>query len=285
MESIWFTSCPIDRRNPLDRDIKTDIAVIGAGMTGILTAYKLQKTGKSVVVLEANRIASGQTGKTTAKLTSQHGLFYHRMIQDWGEEKARLYAQANENAIEAYRGLVQEEQIDCDFETTDAYVYSQNAEMLKKEALAAQKLGICASFVPTPHFPIDAAGAVKFQNQAQFHPLKLIAPLAQKLTIYENTLVLSVDAHQIKTNRGTVWASKIIFACHYPFIIFPGMYFARMHQERSYVLALENADPPEGMWIGADEHSYSLRHWRGPRHHHSDSAGFRLLPRPVRHSF
>ena len=122
MESIWFASCPIERRNPLDRDIKTDIAVIGAGMTGILTAYKLQKTGKSVVVLEANRIASGQTGKTTAKLTSQHGLFYHRMIQDWGEEKARLYAQANENAIEAYRGLVQEEQIDCDFETTDAYV-------------------------------------------------------------------------------------------------------------------------------------------------------------------
>lgn len=262
MESIWFRSCPIEHKEALAQNIKADVAVIGAGMTGILTAYKLQKTGKSVVVLEANRIASGQTGKTTAKITSQHGLLYYRMILDLGEEKARQYAQANEKAIEAYRSLIQEEKIDCDFETVDAYVYSQNAEILEKEALSAQKLGISASFVPTPRFPVATAGAVKFQNQAQFHPLKLIAPLAQKLTIYENTVVQSVDGHRIETNRGIVWGQKIIFACHYPFINFPGMYFSKMHQERSYILALENANPIDGMWIGADAHSYSLRRWR-----------------------
>ena len=148
MESIWFRSCPIEHKEALAQNIKADIAVIGAGMTGILTAYKLQKTGKSVVVLEANRIANGQTGKTTAKITSQHGLLYYRMILDLGEEKARQYAQANEKAIEAYRSLIQEEKIDCDFETVDAYVYSQNAEILEKEALSAQKLGISASFCP-----------------------------------------------------------------------------------------------------------------------------------------
>ena len=201
MESIWFASCPIERREPLNRNLRTDVAVIGAGITGILTAYKLQKTGKEVVLLEANRIASGQTGKTTAKITSQHGLLYHRLIQDGGEEKARQYAQANENAIAAYRSLVREEQIDCDFETTDAYVYSQNAESLKKEALAAKKLGIAASFVQPARFPIDTVGAVRFQNQAQFHPIKLIAALSSKLTIYENTLVRSVDGNQIETNR------------------------------------------------------------------------------------
>ena len=122
MESIWFRSCPIEHKEALAQNIKADIAVIGAGMTGILTAYKLQKTGKSVVVLEANRIASGQTGKTTAKITSQHGLLYYRMILDLGEEKARLYAQAIERAIVAYRCLIQDEKIDCDFETVDAYV-------------------------------------------------------------------------------------------------------------------------------------------------------------------
>ena len=262
MESIWFASCPIERREPLNRNLRTDVAVIGAGITGILTAYKLQKTGKEVVLLEANRIASGQTGKTTAKITSQHGLLYHRLIQDGGEEKARQYAQANENAIAAYRSLVREEQIDCDFETTDAYVYSQNAESLKKEALAAKKLGIAAAFVQPARFPIDTAGAVRFQNQAQFHPIKLIAALSSKLTIYENTLVRSVDGNQIETNRGIVRAGKIIFACHYPFVNFPGMYFARMHQERSYVLALENADAPDGMWIGAEKPAYSMRRWQ-----------------------
>lgn len=262
MESIWFASCPIERREPLNRNPRTDVAVIGAGITGILTAYKLQKTGKEVVLLEANRIASGQTGKTTAKITSQHGLLYHRLIQDDGEEKARQYAQANENAIAAYRSLVREEQIDCDFETTDAYVYSQNAESLKKEALASKKLGIAASFVQPARFPIDTAGAVRFQNQAQFHPIKLIAALSSKLTIYENTLVRSVDGNQIETNRGMVRAGKIIFACHYPFVNFPGMYFARMHQERSYVLALENADAPDGMWIGAEKPAYSMRRWQ-----------------------
>lgn len=240
MESIWFASCPIERREPLNRNLRTDVAVIGAGITGILTAYKLQKTGKEVVLLEANRIASGQTGKTTAKITSQHGLLYHRLIQDGGEEKARQYAQANENAIAAYRSLVREEQIDCDFEITDAYVYSQNAESLKKEALAAKKLGIAASFVQPARFPIDTAGAVRFQNQAQFHPIKLIAALSSKLTIYENTLVRSVDGNQIETNRGMVRAGKIIFACHYPFVNFPGMYFARM-LKNAPTSALENA--------------------------------------------
>lgn len=67
MESIWFASCPIERREPLNRNLRTDVAVIGAGITGILTAYKLQKTGKEVVLLEANRIASGQTGKQPQK--------------------------------------------------------------------------------------------------------------------------------------------------------------------------------------------------------------------------
>lgn len=166
MESIWFRSFPIEHKEALAQNIKADIAVIGAGMTGILTAYKLQKTGKSVVVLEANRIASGQTGKTTAKITSQHGLLYYRMILDLGEEKARQYAQANEKAIEAYRSLIQEEKIDCDFETVDAYVYSQNAEILEKRRFPPKNWGFLLHLSQLPAFPLPQPAQSNFKPGA-----------------------------------------------------------------------------------------------------------------------
>ena len=261
MESLWRMSCPIEKREPLSQNRTADIVVIGAGITGILTAYRLQKTGKEVVVLEKGRIAGGQTGGTTAKITSQHGLIYHRLITNLGEEKAGQYAKANEAAILEYERLIQQEKIDCDFEKTDAYVYSRNLRRLAQEAGAAKKLGLSASLLQKPPLPVPAAGAVRFQNQAQFHPLKLIKGLCEKLTIYENTLVQSVEGHLVQTEHGNVRAKKIIFACHYPFVNFPGMYFARMHQERSYVLALKNADFPSGMWIGADQPSYSFRRY------------------------
>lgn len=259
MESIWSRTCQIKRREPLAKDMKTEIAVIGAGLAGILTAYKLQKTGKQVILLEANRIASGQTRNTTAKITSQHGLIYCQLLKLFGEEKTKQYAMANETAIQEYKRIITEEHIECDFEETSAYVYSNHMELLKKEAEAAKQAGIHASLVTDLSLPFKTAGAVRFENQAQFHPLKFIKAIAEKLTIYENTSVQAVEDHLILTNRGKVEAQKIVFACHYPFINFPGMYFARMHQERSYVLALKNASFPKGMFIGADQHPYSLR--------------------------
>ena len=111
MESIWTKTCSIPKREPLQKDIKTEVAVIGAGMAGILIAYQLQKAGKQVVILEADRIASGQTKNTTAKITSQHDLIYVNLIQSQGEEKARQYAMANEAAIAEYRRIIEEEEI------------------------------------------------------------------------------------------------------------------------------------------------------------------------------
>ena len=100
MDSIWTKTCSIPKREPLQTDKKIEVAVIGAGMAGILTAFLLQKAGKQVIVLEANRVASGQTRNTTAKITSQHGLKYAELIQTVGKEKACQYAMANETAIQ-----------------------------------------------------------------------------------------------------------------------------------------------------------------------------------------
>ena len=261
MDSVWTQSCVIEKREPLKENCRAEAAVIGAGLTGLLTACLLRKAGARAVVLEAGRIAGGQTGHTTAKITSQHGLLYHRLVRELGEEDAALYAEANQKAIEAYRDMVKKQSISCDFTDTCSFVYAGRRDKLEAEVQAARRLGLPASFAADVPFPAPAAGAVRFENQAQFHPLRFVKALAEGLAIYEDTPVRRVEGHRIRTDRGEVEAQHIIFACHFPFVNFPGLYFARMHQERSYVLALRDAPPIEGMWIGADPPAYSLRRW------------------------
>ena len=259
MKSIWSETCDIPQREPLRGDTETEIAVIGAGMAGILIASALQRAGRQVAVFEAKRIASGQTRNTTAKITAQHGLFAERLIKTLGEERAKKYAEANLAAIEAYRKLIAEENIDCDFSNESAFVYGDDEILLENEAKAQAALGLATYLVSNPDVPGGAKAAVRADGQAQFHPLKFLKAISEPLTIYENTPVISVDGGELQTARGRVRAEKVVFACHYPFINFPGMYFARMHQERSYVLALENASIPGGMWIGAGDGGYSFR--------------------------
>lgn len=264
MNSLWSLSCQIEKRESLQENIETEIAVIGAGMTGILTAYQLQKMGRQVIVMDAGRIAGGQTSNTTAKITSQHGLVYHSFIEKLGETKARQYALANETAIREYKAIIMQENIDCDFEEQSSFVYSKCNSNLQKEAEAAMKLGLPASLVQEDlSLPFPVWGAVKFENQAQFHPLKFINTVSKNLQIYENTPVLNVENQVIYTDKGRIKADKIVFACHYPFLNIPGLYLVRMHQDRSYVLALENAAQMNGMYIGDSAAGYSFRNY-GP---------------------
>lgn len=260
MESIWSRDTEIPKREPLNGNLYTEAAIIGAGMTGILTAFFLQELGFHVVVLEADRIGSGQTKNTTAKITSQHGLLYDGLIQSIGESKAGLYARANEKAIAEYEKIIREREIACQFERLPSYLYSvSQGECLKKEAQAAAKLGIKASFTTQTSLPFAVQGAVRFENQAQFHPLKFLQEIAKKLTIYEQTRVLKVKKNLIFTDRGTVRADHIVFATHYPILNVPGMYFLRQHQERSYVTALRRVEPLDGMYYGIDKGGLSFR--------------------------
>lgn len=260
MESIWSKDTKIPERDSLNGNLYTEAAVIGAGMTGILTAFFLQELGFHVVVLEAGRIGSGQTKNTTAKITSQHGMLYAGLIQSIGERKAGLYARANEKAIAEYEKIIREREIACQFERLPSYLYSvKQGECLKKEAQAAAGLGIHASFTTQTNLPFAVQGAVRFENQAQFQPLKFIREIAKDLTIYERTRVMKVKKNLVFTDRGTVRADHIVFAAHYPILNVPGLYFLRQHQERSYVLALRGAEPLGGMYYSIDEGGLSLR--------------------------
>ncbi|MBQ3391398.1 MAG: FAD-binding oxidoreductase [Clostridia bacterium] len=233
MESIWAQTCEIKAREPLHGNAETEIAVIGAGMAGLLIAHMLQEAGFRTLVLEADRIAGGQTRNTTAKITSQHGLFYHKLIQTMGTSSARAYAAANEAAIAEFRRLIQERSIDCEFEELRAYLYGSDREALQAEAESASSLGLPATFVDAPSLPFPVSGAVCFDGQAQFHPLKFLKALSAELTIYEKTRVSHVEENRILTDRGIVTAEKILFACHYPFVNFPGMYIYLLQYDTS----------------------------------------------------
>lgn len=261
MESIWSKTWSRKKGPALNGEIQADVAVIGGGMAGILTAWYLKQSGVQVVVLEADRIGGGQTKNTTAKITAQHGLFCSRLIETKGEEVARNYVQANQTAVEAYKRMIREEDIDCDFRESDAYVYSQDEDKIRKEVEAAKILGIHASIENHLEIPVSYAGAVCFPGQAEFHPLKFIGALARQLTIYEDTMVTEIQDHLVKTTCGSVKADKIVIATHFPFINFPGMYFTRMHQERSYVLALSGAGKLNGMYIGNEQGMFSFRQY------------------------
>lgn len=239
---------------------EAETVVIGAGMAGILTAWFLKQAGNDVIVLEANEIGSGQTGNTTAKITSQHGFIYEKLVYNHGIHVAELYARANEEAICDYQRLIEKENISCDFERIPSYLYTkQDLHSLMVEAELANRLGLCASLVTETELPMEMEGAVCFEQQAQFHPLKFLYPLAERLPVYEHTKVLKVEGNVVETEHGNVKAENIVFATHFPFVNRPGYYFMRLHQERSYAIALEGAEPLKGMYFGIDEGGLSFR--------------------------
>lgn len=262
MGSRWEQEPPVlPGFEELKGDMKTDVLIIGGGMAGILCAYLLQQAGIPYVLAEARTICSGVTKNTTAKITSQHGLIYHQLIRRFGLEKARQYWEANEAALLKYRQLCRE--IDCDFEEKTSYVYSLNDRLkIEKELLALEKLGGRGEFAQQLPLPFPVAGAVKYPNQAQFHPLKFISVFSKGLRIYEHTMVRQLAGTTAFTDHGKITAKKIIAAAHFPFLNTHGSYFLKMYQHRSYVLALEHAQDVDGMYVDEAQKGMSFRNYK-----------------------
>lgn len=261
MDSIWTLGVDLPHFPKLQTNKRTDVLVIGGGMVGILCAYLLTKAGISCVLVEAERICCGTTKNTTAKLTSQHGLIYHKLLKSKGEEIAALYLKANQNALEKYRQL--SKGIDCDFEEKDAYVFSREDRFkIEEEVNALQRLGISASVSDSVPLPFPIAGAVRFPGQAQFHPMKFIKGICGEIEIYENTAVKEFVGMTAITSSANIMAENIIVATHFPFLNKHGSYFAKLYQQRSYVIALENGPQMDGMYLEEKKNGMSFRNYK-----------------------
>lgn len=261
MKSLWNESFKVREFPKLEGDTATDVLIIGGGMAGILCAYMLGEAGVDYMLVEGNRICSGITPNTTAKITLAHGLIYDKLIRKFGTDKAKQYLMANELALQKYKEICKE--MDCDYEEKDAYVYSlDGTKKLQKEVDALKKLGYSAELVSTLKLPFKVDGAVKYKNQAEFNPMKFVSAIAPKLNIYEHTRVLELAENTAITSRGRIKAKKIIVATHFPFINKHGSYFLKMYQHRSYVIAVENAQNVEGMYVDEADKGMSFRNYK-----------------------
>ncbi len=262
MESLWRETARRPRFASLKKDVSTDVLVIGGGLTGLLCAHCLGEAGVDYLLIEAKSICSGVVGGTTAKLTVQHGLIFDKLVREFGPEKARLYYEANREALEAYRVLCRE--IDCGYEEQSAFVYSlADSQRLERELEAMERIGVPGRLVRELPLPFPVAGAIEMLGQAQFHPLQFLYGLARGLRICEHTKALELGPDEVVTDRGRVRYQKLIVATHFPLLNKHGGYFLKLYQSRSYVLALENAPALEGMYVDEAEGGLSFRSWNG----------------------
>lgn len=261
IKSVWLENLNIKEFPKFEGDQKTDVLIIGGGIAGILCAYFLNRLGVDYMLVEGQRVGMGITKNTTAELTFQHSLIYDKLTKKFGEILAKQYLEANKSALETYKELCKD--IKCDFEEKPAYTYSiHGKEKIESEIKALQKLGYNTEFISQIPFPFKISGAVKFQNQAQFNPLKFISKISENLNIYENTFVRDIQRNTVLTDNNKITAKKIIVATHFPFINTCGLYFLKMYQGRSYVVAVENAPNVDGMYLNEAENGMYFRNYK-----------------------
>lgn len=258
--SLWNDTVSLPSYPEMKSDLKTDVLIIGGGIAGILTAYFLNKNGVDCVLIEKNKICSGATSNTTAKITSQHGFIYSDIIKHSGIESAKAYLKANNLALNEYKKMA--ESIDCDFEIKDNYVYSSDIEKIEAELVALDKMGYSSDYIEKLNLPVYTAGGIRFTSQAQFHPFKFINGIIKNLKIYENTFVREVNDNIAVTDKCKIKAEKIIVATHFPFINKHGSYFLKQYQHRSYVIAVKTEKLVDGMYVSNEKDGFSFRNYK-----------------------
>ena len=269
--SYWLDSTPRTDFAPLSGEHMADVCVVGGGICGLTTALLLARAGRSVVVVEADRVVEGVTGYTTAKVTSQHNLVYDHLRRHFGDSGARTYADANQAGLAFIAGLVEQEGIDCDFSRQHNVVYTEAADEVstfEAELAALQAAGLPAELVTETSLPFPVAAALRVADQAQFHPRKYLLHLTRLITdaggvIVEQSRVVDVDEGSpsvVRTEGGAVRANHVVVTTHLP-ILDRGLFFAKCHPFRDYVLAapIEAARAPKGMFISTESPTHSIR--------------------------
>ena len=259
--SYWHLTAPPElcgREGWLPK--KCEVAIIGGGLTGILTAYTLRRAGVHAVVIDSHTVGYGQSGSSTGKITLATGITYRKLLTERGANVTRAWAEAQAEALEDYRRIVLDERILCDYKELPAALYTREAPgKLEEEAATARAIGLRVELKRRCALPFDVSLALVYPGQAQFHPVKFLAALARQIDVFSGLTVTDVHGHFLVTDDGQeLEAEKIVYACHYPFRIFPGFFFMKLYQSISYGIALAGIPPLPGMYFGIDRGGLSL---------------------------
>lgn len=270
--SYWRDSVDLPDFPKLEKSLKADVGIVGAGITGITAAYLLAKQNIKVVLIEAGEILTGTTGHTTAKITAQHGFIYDTLIQNFGVEKASLYYKAQQEAMKSIKKWIQNEEISCDFENEAAYLFTDEKEKLQsleKEQKAYDQLNIPYEYSQKMPLDIPHKAALIMKNQAQFHPVKYLHQLLEVairkgVQVFEDTTAIDIEYNKrpaiVTKENHRIVCDKVIQATHYPFHDGQGFYPVRMYPERSYILGVKTSkNYPGGIYINIESPTRSLR--------------------------
>jgi glycine/D-amino acid oxidase-like deaminating enzyme/nitrite reductase/ring-hydroxylating ferredoxin subunit len=274
--SLWIDTAPVPYRKALAGDLTVDVCVIGAGITGLTAARILKRSGMTVAVVEALSIGGGETGHTTAHLATHQDLYYSDTIHKFGEDEARLILESRRAAIAQIEELVTDDGISCSYERVPAYLFTEDAKdlsKLHKEIDACAQIGMHAEWVESMPVGFPIAGAIRFANQAQFHPLEYLRGLAQHVSgngsyLYEHTRVVNVDTGtpcRVHTPTGTITCKHVIYATNTP-INATGMMITKVAAYRTYAMAFRieaNAAPLALLWDTKDPYHYARVHTVG----------------------
>lgn len=250
-ESYWEKTANHKINTPVQSNLNFDIAIIGGGLVGIMCAYYLKDSGKTIAVFEANTLGSQTTGKTTGKITYLHHTIYHFLIKYYGIKKAQLYLDANIEALQEVKDIIEKEQIDCDLEINSAYIYTNDnkkTSIIDKEIKALKCLGL-NPMVNQHNLPKEITTIKKsfgMNNQAIFHPLKYLFTIAQRckeagVMIYEHSKIDKYEkkneTYLLKCNGHQIISKHVIIATRYPQKNFPQAYFLKLSQSRDHVVS------------------------------------------------
>lgn len=272
--SWWLDTHPVpERGTPLQEGEEHDVVIVGAGLTGLVTAVLLATAGWRTCVVEARTVGAVATGNTTAKVSLLQGTMLSRLRSRHGEKVVRGYVEANLAGQAWLREFLTSR--GAAWEVRDAFTYAAGEEArsrLADEVGAAQAAGLPLDWADETGLPFPVAGAVRLADQGQIHPTEALDALlseflAQGGTLHTGCRVMEVDAGQpcrVTTAAGELRADQVVLATGTP-ILDRGGHFARLHPERSYALAFRVPGPiPRGMYLSADQPTRSLRTATGP---------------------
>lgn len=278
-QPFWDTEGEAD--HPILRGRRNaDAVVVGGGLSGVHTALWLVKAGLRVILLEAELLGHGASGRSAGLVTQSHGRLYAQMAQRWSPEVSQAYTQTQNAAFQSLRELAQEPGMESGWRDMDAFIVAQSGkseELLAQEHQAMNRAGLSATLTQATQCPVPSSLAIQLQDQATLQPYTHLTSTARKavsmgLEIYEQSRVTAMESNIVYTERGSVLAPYMVIATGYPVINTPGWYFLRLYQRHSSLVPVDNGEAYDGMYLDAEERfamsrlrEGTLFHLRGDR--------------------